>query len=632
MSGARPKSHRRLAASAVWQWHFALWLLLFPCATAAIPAAAQTSEGGAPSSGAPSSGAPSSSGAGPEAGPAGAGGGAVTTPALPGTVPDTLPPPSIGGFGLPSPTAPPYSVNNQLPTLISPPTLRLQPNAGVVPLQAYDPTAPAVLIQPKAFLGETFYDNVNYVHSPRTFAALTQLGGGLSASVDTPRMQAVASGQANGNIYLPGSNSSLNQIFGSLYANGHGTVYPDLLYLDAQSLITQGSTLPGFGLQNLSTLPRNQQTQQFINVVSPYLIKSFGAVADTELRYTFSSSNYGGNTAVTTAPLVPGLSNLASTTLNEGTFIAATGEDFQKVLARFTADASELNGSTLNQSTQVSTYNDFQYSFTPTIAALGRAGYQNLRYPGSPAATFAGATWLAGGRIGTVGPDQPAYVALQYGRQQGSFGFTGSSQVNITPSMLFSASLVQGVSSQGQLFASNLANSTLTPSGSIVNQSTGLPTTFSSPGLGLSSSVYRQHLFNAGLSDVLPPNYYSLFAFYVEQQQLSTSVAAPTKSLGVNFIYTRDIRPDVSGSASVGFVNSVNSPTVVPGTNNVNFSQTTNFDSVNANLALNYVLAQTLTLSIVYSFSYNTNGTVLSGGRNGDVFANQLQFLLSKTF
>jgi uncharacterized protein (PEP-CTERM system associated) len=627
MSGARPKSHRRLAASAVWQWHFALWILLFPCATAAIPAAAQTSEGGAPSSG-----APSSSGAGPEAGPAGAGGGAVTTPALPGTVPDTLPPPSIGGFGLPSPTAPPYSVNNQLPTLISPPTLRLQPNAGVVPLQAYDPTAPAVLIQPKAFLGETFYDNVNYVHSPRTFAALTQLGGGLSASVDTPRMQAVASGQANGNIYLPGSNSSLNQIFGSLYANGHGTVYPDLLYLDAQSLITQGSTLPGFGLQNLSTLPRNQQTQQFINVVSPYLIKSFGAVADTELRYTFSSSNYGGNTAVTTAPLVPGLSNLASTTLNEGTFIAATGEDFQKVLARFTADASELNGSTLNQSTQVSAYNDFQYSFTPTIAALGRAGYQNLRYPGSPAATFAGATWLAGGRIGTVGPDQPAYVALQYGRQQGSFGFTGSSQVDITPSMVFSASLVQGVSSQGQLFASNLANSTLTPSGSIVNQSTGLPTTFSSPGLGLSSSVYRQHLFNAGLSDVLPPNYYSLFAFYVEQQQLSTTVAAPTKSLGVNFIYARDIRPDVSGSASVGFVNSVNSPTVVPGTNNVNFSQTTNFDSVNANLALNYVLAQTLTLSIVYSFSYNTNGTVLSGGRNGDVFANQLQFLLSKTF
>ena len=620
MSGARPKSHRGLAAGAFWQRHFALWLLLFP-GTAAIPAAAQTNEGGASSS----------SGAGPEAGPAVTGGAAVTTPALPGAVPDTLPPPSIGGYGFPNPAAPPYSVNNQVPTLTSPPTLQLQPYGGVVPLQAYDPNAPAVLIRPNLFLGETFTDNVNYVHSPRTFAAITQLGAGLSASVDTPRLQAVATGQGNGSIYLPSSNSTLNQIYGALYANGHGTVYPDLLYVDAQSSITQSTTLPGFGLQNLSTLPRNQQTQQFITNISPYLIKSFGTLADTELRYNFSSSNYGGNTAVTVSP-VPGLNNLTSTTINEGTFIAVTGQDFQKTVVRFTADAAELNGSFANQSTQVSAYNDFQYNFTPMIAALGRAGYQNLRYPGSPAATFAGATWQAGGRIGTVGPDQPAYVALLYGRQQGSYGLTGSSQVNITPTLVFSANAVQGVSSQGQLFASNLAASTLSPSGGIVNQSTGLPTALSSPGLGISNNVYRQHIFTAGLSNSLPPNYYSLYGSYTEQQSLTTGAGVPTKSLGVNFGYSRDIRPDVSGYASLGVFNSVNSPTVVPGTTTVNFSQTTSYDAVYATVGLNVLLGRTLTGSIIYTFSYNTNGTVLAGGRNGDVFVNQLQFLLSKTF
>src|SRR5260370_28943797 len=166
----------------------------------------------------------------------------------------------------------------------------------------------------------------------------------------------------------------------------------------------------------------------------------------------------------------------------------------------------------------------------------------------------------------------------------------------------------------------------------IVKQSTGFATPFFGPGLGLSNSLFRQPLFNAGLTDALPPNYYSLFAFYNEQQQLSTTAAAPTKSLGVNFGYSRDITPDVSGSASLGFVNSVNSPTVVPATNTVHFSQTTSFDSANSTLRLHYVLARTLTLSIVYSFSYQPNGTFLSGGRNGDVFANQLQFLLSKTF
>ena len=623
MSSARPKSHRGLAAGALWQWHFAVWLLLFRGTTAAIPAAAQTSEGGAPSS----------PGAGPEAGPAVTGGEAVTTPALPGAAPETLPPPSIGGYGFPNPAAPPYSVNNEIPTLTSPPTLRLQPYGGVVPLQAYDPNAPAILIRPSLYLGETFTDNVNYVHSPRQFAAITQLGGGVSASVDTPRLQAVATGQASEYIYLPSSNSTPNQPSGNLYANGHGTIYPGLFYVDAQSSLTPSTTLPGFGFQNVSTLPRNQQTLQFVNNISPYLIKSFGPWADTELRYTFSSGNYGSNTTVTTSPSTPGLNSLASTTLNEGTFIAVTGEEFQKAIVRFTADATEVNGSPVNQSTQVSAFNDLQYNFTPTIAALGRAGYQNIRYPGSPAATFAGATWLAGGRVGTVGPDQPAYVALQYGRQQGVLGFTGSSQVNITPSMVFSANLVQGVSSQGQLFASNLTTSTLSPSGGIVNQSTGLPIALSSPGLGISNNVYRQHLFTAGLSDSLPPNYYSLYGSYAEQQSLSTGAGVPTKSLGVNFTYSRDVRPDVSGYASVGFLNSVNSPTIVPGTTTtVNFSQTTNFNNINATLGLNYVLARALTASIVYTFSYNTNGTVLAGGRNGDVFANQLQLLLSKTF
>jgi hypothetical protein len=198
--------------------------------------------------------------------------------------------------------------------------------------------------------------------------------------------------------------------------------------------------------------------------------------------------------------------------------------------------------------------------------------------------------------------------------------------------MVFSANLIQGISSQGQLFASSLSTSTLNPSGGIVNQLTGLPTTFYNPGLGISNNVYRQHLFNAGLSDALPPNYYSLFASYTEQQSLSTSVNVPTKSLGVNFVYTRDVRPDLSGYASIGFVNSVNSPTVVPGTTTVNFNQITNFNTVTATLGLNYVLARNLTASLVYAFSYQTNGTVVAGGRNGDVFANQLQFLLSKTF
>ena len=94
--------------------------------------------------------------------------------------------------------------------------------------------------------------------------------------------------------------------------------------------------------------------------------------------------------------------------------------------------------------------------------------------------------------------------------------------------------------------------------------------------------------------------------------------------------YTRSVRSDVSGYASVGYVNSVNAPTVT--TVVTPTVSTTSFDTVTAQLGINYVLGRSLTGSILYTFSYQNNGAVLAGGRNGDVAVNQIQFLLSKTF
>ena len=86
------------------------------------------------------------------------------------------------------------------------------------------------------------------------------------------------------------------------------------------------------------------------------------------------------------------------------------------------------------------------------------------------------------------------------------------------------------------------------------------------------------------------------------------------------------MRPDLTGYAALGFTNSTNAQAVVPVTSTVSF------DTVTATLGINYVLGRTLTGSILYTFSYQSNGSVLAGGRSGDVFVNQLAFLLSKTF
>src|SRR6516162_2679233 len=424
MCCARASRRNFGAARAFRQWHLDMTSLfvLLAGVTQAMPAAAQGGPEPPPAAG----GGPA--GGGPET-QAVTGGAPAVQPAPFLGGPDILPLVPGGGFGFPNPLNPPTAVNNAAPPVaaiapVSP--FGLSPlGFGVVPLQANDPTAPAYLIRSYASISETLTDNVNNVHAPRDAAAYTNIAPGLSISAATPRLQAVLSGSLNTAFYIP-SSSNLNQVFGSLYANGFGTVVPDALFVDLSSVVTQSTPLPGFGFQNLSRLPTSQQTQVYSTTVSPFFRHSFDGLIDTQLQYTFNSTNYGGSTRVVATPL-SAPTNLASSTSNEGTFIAATGQDFRRTLARLTLDASNFNSGSINQNSQFSGFTDFEYRIAPQAAALARVGYQSIQYPFAPAATFVGPTWLIGGAIGTYGygPGGPGYLSLEYGRQQGVYGFTG---------------------------------------------------------------------------------------------------------------------------------------------------------------------------------------------------------------
>jgi hypothetical protein len=606
-----------------------------------MPAAAQVGPeaAGAGAGGASAPGGFQAPGAGGAAAPGAAAGGAQPQPALPGGGPDILPLVPGGGFGFRNPLNSPNAVGNVAPPIagLGPANpLGLAPlGFGVVPLQENDPNAPALLIRPSVSVSETFTDNVRNVHAPRDAGTYTNLAPGLSISADTPRLQAVLTGNMYTNFYIP-SSSNLNQVYGSLYANAFGTVLPDTLFINLNSTVTQSSTQPGFGFQNLSQLPTNQQTQAYSTNISPFLRKSFDGLVDTQLQYTFNTTNYGGNTTVVTAPLATppfgtptaaNPTNLASSILNEGTFIAATGQNFSRTLARLTLDASDFNSGSTNQNSQYSSYTDLQYRILPQAAALGRIGYQSIQFPFAPAATFVGPTWLIGGAIGTyeTAGGAPGYFSLEYGRQQGVYGFTGSARYSITPTMLFTASLVQGISSPAQDIGSTLATSTLDPYGSIVDSYTGLPAAFYSPGVGLTNNVYKQHLLNFGISETIGRDHYSLFGLATNQQSLTPPVTAPTKSYGINLSWSRDIRPDLNGSTSLGYFNSSNVISTTGGT------PIGGQNNISAYLGVNYLLSQNLTGSILYNFSYQTNGAATTG-RNSSVVINWLTFQLSKTF
>ena len=195
-----------------------------------------------------------------EGGAPAAGAGDQGAPALPGA--DFLPPPPGGGFGFPNPLVPPNAVNPAAPPLAAGAPVGglglAPPGIGVVPIQANDPNAPAIIIQPRASVSQTLTDNINFVHSPRKPGTYTTLSPGVSISADTPRLQAVFTGSLNGYLYVPTSN--FNQLTGSLYASAFGTVVPDAFFVDARSYISQSTTLPGLGFHNLSPISPNQHT------------------------------------------------------------------------------------------------------------------------------------------------------------------------------------------------------------------------------------------------------------------------------------------------------------------------------------------------------------------------------------
>ncbi len=545
-----------------------------------------------------------------------------------GIAPDILPPAPSGPFGLPNPLTPPNALpyGITLPQPQQPPySLGLPiPGAGISTLQQYNPNAPAVLIQPYATVGERFTDNALYTSSNRTAAAETLLTPGVSISADTPRLKGVLSGSAEGDLYTP--TSELDQIFANLYAGGTGVIVPDRLFVDANSVITQASPLAGLGFVNPTLLPRTQQTQVYANTLSPYLRESIDGLVDTELRYRFGATDYGGNTTAAAPTLLPGSNQLANGVLNEGTFTAATGQNFERGLSRLTVDASNFNTNSSGRNSQFSSYDDLEYRFTPSLSALGRIGYQNLQYPFAPAATFAGLTWLAGGRVGLNGYNK-GFLSLEYGRQQGVYGFTGAASFNVTPTLTVNANLVQGISTPSEYLQSSLSTSTLNPYGSIVDQYSNLPTAFYNPGLGLTNGVYRQHLFNLGVNDAIGVNTYSLYGFYNTETGLTPPINATTKSIGANFTWARDIRPDLNGSASLGYVNTADLVTVNSAVPISNISTWT------ANLGFNYLLTRNLTGSVYYTFSYQPNGgAVVSSGGSGSVVVNSLEFLLTKAF
>ena len=540
---------------------------------------------------------------------------------------DVLPPLPESGFGVPSVTLPPNAVGLPSAAPAQTPSLRLPPpGAGIVTLQQSGPSAPAILIQPRAAVAEAFTDNARATATDRTADAETRLIPGLSISADTPRLQGVLTGQLEYDKYAIATDQ--DQLFGNLYAKGTATAIPDNLFVDLNSTVSQANRFGGIGFAPISQLSKSQLTQVYTSDISPYLRESYDGLVDTELRYRFAATDFGGNTgALTTTPTGISLPALSNTIFNEATATVATGSNFERLLSRLTLDAQKLDGSLVANS-RISDYDDVEYRITPLIAALGRIGYENIHYMDVPAAEATGLLWQLGGRI-ELGPDGQ-YAIVRYGKQDGIYGLTGSLRYAVTPTTILTASATQGIGSSQEEIQNNLISSNLNQYGQLVNQY-DQPTAFYNPEFVLQNDVFRVRRYEVNLRTIIGVNTFDLVGFY-QRQASFVNQTSPSTGLGANFYWSRQIRPDVTANASLGYARATNLTFVTP-TAPATFSSAT--DASTVSLGINYVFGPSLTGSVTYTFIYETAAPSLASTgtiTTGNILVNRLEFLLSKTF
>jgi uncharacterized protein (PEP-CTERM system associated) len=520
-------------------------------------------------------------------------GDAVTAPYLP---PNAAPATGASGTGVSNPLS----------------TTRLAPlRPGALPVQAYDPRAPWILIRPTASLSVGYTDNPH--SAPQGFSdEFARLRGGTAISVDTVRLQGQFNGTLDYQKFVRASDQDRLNV--NLLAYGLGTVVQDHVFVDTRAAITQVSRTGGLGFAGPQVIQRSQDTQVMTASLSPVARNSFGGYVDSELRYNYGlvRSQPGGFFGNGNAPAA---NNLQDATSNAVTGTLATGRLFTYFGSKLTLSARKVDSDSASRSTQLRAFDDLEYQFNQKFAALGRFGFEKLDYPLQPAASFTGPSWSVGGRYT---PFPGAYFIGNYGRQEGQTGFSGALRYEITPMTVALASFARNRGTQQEQILNNLNASAANASGNLVDQS-GLPLALVNPQFALSNAVFNFETARVGLQSHIDRNAFGIFGFFQKRSQLGQPLPAAagavggggSTSEGINFSWGRSLTPRLNSSATLGYAR-----------------ESANSDkTLTASLSMTYELGERLRAILHYQFINVDSAAVGSSYQR-----NQVEIGLTRSF
>jgi uncharacterized protein (PEP-CTERM system associated) len=417
---------------------------------------------------------------------------------------------------------------------------------------------------------EIYTDNVFLTPTNTKSDFITTLAPAISVNGTSARLFGTLSYAPA--LYAYANTSSLDAVEQNLFANGTGILVPSHLFLDAWGSASELPTAPGlapfgtgptvspagpnfFGTGSAlsPSLPTTALTLTTSFSGSPYVQQRFDDYGVAQLRYTITSTGFGGRQ---TTPIAPaGFVPASGTTLtNEGTATFLTGDFFGPLKSRLTFDSQESTGAgVLNHSGQIIALLDSAYAIDRRLAALATIGYENIRYETSPLVHIADAVWGFGALLT---PNPTSAITLRYGRQSGITGFYLDGHFAVTAHTTLYATYVEGLSTPVTSLEQSLALATLNPQGQPVNSLTGfpLPIPIGSSFTGQQNALTRNTQAQVLGSLSLERNQFSLAVYRFESSVVATSVSGTgvsQNSTQGSAYWTRNITPLLTGTVSL---------------------------------------------------------------------------------
>ena len=472
-------------------------------------------------------------------------------------------------------------------------------------------------VTPSLGLGEEYTSNVlGSGTNGRGYDFVTLVQPSLSASGVSTRLQGSLSYHPEVDIYARNfSQSRVNQNFGG---NVLATLMPGTVFLDLRAF--GGVTTNGTGgTSGTSASTSSNQTQSLAFSATPYALRRFGDWGTGEVSASLQrSSTTAANGGTTTTVFnndpyfASGNQDLTSYGAQAG---FQTGEAFGRYSGTVLASANQSQGSgVLANSARDTVIIDNGYGVTRLFTALGRVGYEHIRYAGTTPVRIDDAVWNLGFRL-TLGP--ASSVEIRYGHQDGFNALRVNAAVQPTARTRLYVSYSEGLDTDAEQLQNSLSSSDFDQLGNPVDHTTGAPLLLATTGFfGAQNNLYRTKRVSVTGSLLWPVDLFSA-SINGEDNRLVSSSGLPNtlgnnKGIFASINWSHDIAPTLSLSSYAQY--------------GIRTAQQAGTERLfTGSVALAKALSETLSAQLRYSYNRTSGGQgfVTTQTFNSQAFNNQ---------